>query len=431
MSESSFKQYLKNRVKQFIRFGLRFVKRRRSFIFFSQEKTFRKLVVSESQLDDGYIESVLVSCKSAGLLVKEDLISVPLSKGHIKEYHGGLVDRNTGLLINEAIHYDGELSQEFHPRNDIKPENHVNHLLFFGGILYDHFGHVLLDTICRLWAYPLVKKLDPYIYFYVPWNTPRYLEKKNFVYQVFEGFDIPHKKIIFSQQTLLLKKIIIAPQKYGYGLCKSPDPVFVDFLKTFKYQKSLPKKFLKADKLYVSRVNIEYGLGKPIGEKYFENFLKDNGYKIFYPEQYSLKEQLTIYTNAKKIIFCEGSALHACILLPDLKAEIAIISRRKDLKRSANLITDQFVGFKKEFLWINEVGKQYQFGLETWSAIAEVDWYKVSCILAENDFVNEIFLHFNTSNYNEIVEQELKEYVEAIKTRPEFISFLKENHSES
>ena len=129
-------------------------------------------------------------------------------------------------------------------------------------------------------------------------------------------------------------------------------------------------------------------------------------------------------------IFCDGSALHSCILLPNIKAEIAIISRRKDAKRGVNIIADQFIGFKKNFLWVDEVGKQYQFGLETWSAIAEVDWYKVSCKLLEHKFINNFFTDFTSLNFDEILQEEIKNYIEEIKNRPEFINFLKANHEE-
>jgi hypothetical protein len=430
-SMMTYKLKLKNQVKQLIRFCLRFIKRSRGFYFFSPEKAWENAIISKGKQGQYDIEKMIAKYKIMGLVFKEDLISIPLIKGKKKEYYGGLVDCKTGKLIDEAIHFDGDSSQEFSEQKDIRTETQVNQVVFFGGILYDHFGHVLLDSISRLWAYSLIRELDPYIYFYVPWDTPRYLEKDNYLHQILEGFNIPPKKIIFSAKPAKLRKVIIAPQKYGYGLCKSPDEHFMSFLKSFIYRKSVPQNFVDADKIYVSRTKIKYGLGKPIGEKYFEEFLKSAQYKIFYPERYTLNEQLTVYSNAAKIIFCEGSALHACILLPAIRAEIAIISRRKDFKRDVNLITDQFIGFKKDFLWIDEVGKQYQFGLETWSAISEIDWYKVSYRLWEHKFIDNLFTGFTRLNYNEIIQEEIKMYIEEIRNRPEFINFLKANHEGS
>ena len=423
-----YKQKLKNQLKQLIRFCLRFIRRDRGFYFFSPEKSWENATASKDQPSQYDTEKLIAPHKAIGLVLKEEVISIPLTRGKDKEYYGGLVDSKTGKLIDEAIHFDGDNSQEFPEQKDIRTDIQINHVLFFGGILYDHFGHVLLDSISRLWAYPLIKELDPYIYFYVPWDTPKYLEKNNYVYQILKGFNIPHKRIIFSAKPAKLRKVIIAPQKYGYGLCKSPDKHFMNFLRSFTYKKSVPQNFEDADKIYVSRTKIKYGLGKPIGEKYFEAFLESIGYRIFYPEHYKLNEQLTVYSNAAKVIFCEGSALHACILLPDIKAEIAIISRRKDFKKVVNLITDQFIGFKKDFLWIDEVGRQYQFGLETWSAIAEIDWYKVSYSLSKHKFIDNLFGDFTRLNYNEIVQEEIKMYIEEIRNRPEFLDFLKANY---
>jgi capsular polysaccharide biosynthesis protein len=63
------------------------------------------------------------------------------------------------------------------------------------------------------------------------------------------------------------------------------------------------------------------------GESLFEEYFISEGYKIFYPEKFDFFQQLTVYNNAKKIIFCGGSAAHACLLLPDLQADVAVILR--------------------------------------------------------------------------------------------------------
>jgi len=43
-------------------------------------------------------------------------------------------------------------------------------------------------------------------------------------------------------------------------------------------------------------------------------------------------------------------------------------------------------------------------------------------------FIENVFTEFSSLNYEEIVTQEIKSYIAAIKNRPEFISFLKEAH---
>ena len=415
---------LKNQAKQLIKFCLRFIKRNKGFFFFSPEKALKNAGSNISKLTSDQELEIITKYKSIGLVVKDDVIYIPLTDGKEREYSGGLIDCKTGTLIEEAIHLKGGPSQEAPQNINQEIEIEINQTVFLGGMLYDNFGHLLFESISRLWAYSYVRELDPYIFFYVPWTAPDYLEKNNYAHQIFTGFGIPHKKIIFTNKVSKFKRVIIAPQKYGNEICKFPDHYFMEFLKTFKFRKSIPKTFEKADKVYVSRVKIPYGLGKPIGEKYFEAFLESNDYRIFYPELYSVNEQLTLYANAQKIIFCDGSALHSCILLYDLKADITIVARRKNGKS----IADQFVGFGKDFLWIDEVKKQYQFGLADWSAVSEINWYEVSIKLLAAGFIENVFTEFSSLNYEEIVTQEIKSYIAAIKNRPEFISFLKEAH---
>jgi len=66
--------------------------------------------------------------------------------------------------------------------------------------------------------------------------------------------------------------------------------------------------------------------------------------------------------------------------------------------------------------------------LADWSAVSEINWYEVSIKLLAAGFIENVFTEFSSLNYEEIVTQEIKSYIAAIKNRPEFISFLKEAH---
>jgi hypothetical protein len=161
-----------------------------------------------------------------------------------------------------------------------------------------------------------------------------------------------------------------------------------------------------------------------LGEVIFEKYLQANNYKIIYPEKYTLYEQLSIYKQAKKIIFCDGGATYATILLPHLNAEIAIIARRRDNRWNYKEVTEHFFGYKKNVLWIDEVMGQYQYGLETWDAVAEMDWYKVSRTLKDKKFVETLFEEKDATNLAEIKRKELQSYIQSIHTNPLFLSFM-------
>lgn len=408
----------------------RLLKRRINLLFFSHKVAFdkarRQSVQNNNQSLSGSIEKSLMD----GLNYHQDVISYPLIEGKVKDYAGGLINRNSFTLIDEAIHlnYRKTLSQELPDVNasDLMNPNliEITHPVLFGGIFWNNFGHFLLESLARLWAYEHVRQLDPYILFYLHWIPPNYLEKQNYAYQVLAGFNIPHNRILFTDQPVIIKDIIIPFQKYGYEYCKNPDAVFMKFIQSFRYPQIIPKGFENTDKLYVSRSKIPDGAGKPIGEKLFDDYLITNGYAIFHPESYTLYQQLTLYSRIKKIIFCDGGAIHGCILLPDLKAEVAIIARRRDADYDCREITDQFIGYGKEVFWIDAVKEQYQFGLESWDAVSFVDWLEVSVQLQSRGFVNNVFESFNKLDKHDLIFNELYKHIQSVSNKPGFTEFL-------
>jgi len=52
------------------------------------------------------------------------------------------------------------------------------------------------------------------------------------------------------------------------------------------------------------------------------------GYVAIHPEDHNLQSQIEHYLAAERIIFSEGSAIHLIDILPPLRAEVAVITRR-------------------------------------------------------------------------------------------------------
>ncbi len=193
------------------------------------------------------------------VLICEEVIALPLDVRMGKDI-GGLLDSERFQLIEEAIDRDywNESYQEM-PNIDNKEDfttqiPSIDKLVFFGARLKDHFGHFLLESLSRLWAYETFRQFDPYIFFYTPWGMPDYLEKSNYIYQVLSGFKIPHEKLIFTNHPIRLSKVIIPCQKYGrHSDIRNPDPIFLNFVKKFQFQQVQPIGLENVDKVYVSR----------------------------------------------------------------------------------------------------------------------------------------------------------------------------------
>ncbi len=148
---------------------------------------------------------------------------------------------------------------------------------------------------------------------------------------------------------------------------------------------------------------------------------------MFHPQRHSLHEQLTVYSAADELVFCDGAALHSCVLLPDLAAWGAVVSRRHDLRWDGSGITDQFTGYGQDATWLDAVRYQYQFGLESWDARSFVDWYDVSTALVARGFTETAFRAVGSA---ELVASELHNYVGAIRDDPRFTRYLMQLRTE-
>src|SRR5262249_23029959 len=124
------------------------------------------------------------NCKELSVFTKP--ISIPLTSGAVDiDFFGGLVDGNTNELIKEAVllRY-GKLCQRLPDDRSLLAgaTSLTEHsgIFLFGGVLLDNFGHFLLESLSRLWAYSLVKEIDPLIFYYAPWGIPDYKNKGHY-----------------------------------------------------------------------------------------------------------------------------------------------------------------------------------------------------------------------------------------------------------
>ncbi|EFD0453523.1 glycosyltransferase family 61 protein, partial [Escherichia coli] len=81
------------------------------------------------------------------------------------------------------------------------------------------------------------------------------------------------------------------------------------------------------EKLYLGRSHI-IDNGSVMGESYITSLLISNGFKYFAPERYSISNQVEILSNAKEIVFIEGSSIYASELISTWNSKVMMIPRR-------------------------------------------------------------------------------------------------------
>ena len=81
-----------------------------------------------------------------------------------------------------------------------------------------------------------------------------------------------------------------------------------------------------------SRIHRDTLAGRLAGEAYLDEVLAAAGARVMHPETLPLDEQLRCYRSARRLVFSEGSALHAMQLLGRVRAEVSVLTRRPDLR---------------------------------------------------------------------------------------------------
>jgi len=193
----------------------------------------------------------------------------------------------------------------------------------WGGVLWMHFGHFLVESTSRLWALDrLEQKIDGILF--IPKRARNGGEvagyQRDFVDLL--GCDKP---VVSLDAPARVERLIVAGQGFGLGNLITG---------TAPFRESMARRFATditpegAEKLYISRSKLPAGRGNLIGEEALEAALIAQGYTIFHPEKHGLREQIAAYKAAKQIIAAEGSALHLLAMVAQPTQEVAIVVRR-------------------------------------------------------------------------------------------------------
>ncbi|MDE5067969.1 MAG: glycosyltransferase 61 family protein, partial [Trichodesmium sp. St4_bin8_1] len=243
---------------------------------------------------------------------------------------GKLVGKNEPIYIDrpEIVDNSKEVNVIDNSKNQTYSSNFYQGTYIYAGPLIFHFGHVLTESIHRIWAFN--PKLHDGLVFALPvgsnsasFNPPQWL------IQILKIFNISLEKCIFVIYNCTFENLII-PEP-GSELSVGVKEWYCSYLERLQQRILEMTNQLRKEKqdlkLFFGRSHILLR-GGVAGEKYLENCLLNEGYVSIQPENYNILEQLSYLISAKKIIFVEGSAIYLLEFLSYLEADIVCIPRR-------------------------------------------------------------------------------------------------------
>lgn len=205
----------------------------------------------------------------------------------------------------------------------------------YGGIIFNHYGHFLLETLARYWY---LKDYLGDIFFHAYPGGPYTYEKL-----------MPWQKEIFSYLFPDTSRIKIFANNTQFDRLIVPSPGFMirnffheelgeslNFFGEKVYTQAPIKSSSQFSKLWLSRSALSFGLIK--GEAELENHLQQEGFYIVQPEKITVAEQVKLYQQAKLICGFAGSAFHTLMLVNNCRAKVIHFTRTQNFNRNYHLI---------------------------------------------------------------------------------------------
>lgn len=176
----------------------------------------------------------------------------------------------------------------------------------FGGIFFRHFGHAIIDGLTRMWWYAENYETLPYKLVFL--TMPDQSSKTDEIFLQLAG--LTKDKYLIVDKPTRFKKILV-PDEAVFNL----DCGHEKWLEFFDLIKENVKKYtplpLREEKIYLSRTQLPEK--DAVNEEYLESVAKEQGYKIVYPEQLKLEEQIHLIMNAKSIAATMGTLTHLAV----------------------------------------------------------------------------------------------------------------------
>jgi len=222
-----------------------------------------------------------------------------------------------GIYVDKKPLKEGLLYRHFkqieYPAPLIKPREIIKGEAIYAGLLFNHFGHFILESLSRLWYI----KFHPDIP--IIWKSTE-SELNRWQNDILKLLRINNPIIIVKRPTVVEKLIIPKP---GYIIQNYFDERQCKELGSIK-----PNEIIKGKKLYITRSGLnKKGGGKFSNELEFENLLMKRGWKIFHPQKSSIQNQLDEISSSEIVLGIEGSAFHSIVFFQEIKTKFFVIVR--------------------------------------------------------------------------------------------------------
>ncbi len=207
----------------------------------------------------------------------------------------------------------------------------------WGGVLWRHFGHFIVESTGRLW--PLARGGAGFRGVLFVAKSPQYGTALNGFQKAF--FDLAGAEDVrVLDRPTRVENLVVPGQAFGIGPISHGTEKLRSFFHT-RFATDVPAE--GPDKLYISRSRVGPSKGALAYEEYIEGLLEKEGYTVFHPQNHDMSTQIARYKAAKQVVASEGSALHLFGMVARPDQDVAVLVRRRS--KATKYIENHLTGF--------------------------------------------------------------------------------------
>ncbi len=325
--------------------------------------------------------------------IVENAVVVPFGEGPSKgiQRPAGVFDAAGGFVTQSQCFRNSALPTTVPPTGPVpEPEGDpIPGTWIFGGMLYNHFGHFLLESTGRLWARAHVGERQDGELFLLKQRVARPNRFIRPMRPMLTLFGARRKRSKGAIVPVRVERLVVAPQAFGTGDMAAGSPEYRSFMRRRLKRRVTAE---GPERIYISRTRLYSKRGRYFGEAQLETLFQAEGYRIFHPQEHSIAEQAAQYKAAKIIVSSDCSALHLAAFFAEEGNRVAIV-----LRRPGTLIND----FQTQFRYFGGTdpdvidalsGRFYQFEgakpSQTSELYSELDLPKLGQELADRGYIS-------------------------------------------
>ena len=230
-----------------------------------------------------------------------------IATNNFQDIKGGIYD---GKTLEMVATMDRAPQKQNHTLNSDFELEFIDESVIFGGMTWAHFGHFILEGLSRLW-YLVKNPTDTRKIIYICDEAEIFKFKKQIIYDFFKMLGVDEYRLMFIEKPIKFAHISIPSVLFKadeiYYIKEYP-LVYCACAKGANFIHNDKKCF---DKIYISHTKWTHRTEMCfLNEDIYEKFFTQKGFKVLYPEEFSVSEMVYYVSNATQIATTMGTTAH-------------------------------------------------------------------------------------------------------------------------